>query len=127
MALHGYSPEVAKLSRRGYPMAPGRGTAVARSILNGTVEEIPDILSDRDYTHGEIAKDLNYRSIVVTELGFAKTCRTLCNEVKYWLDVDRRARDDAQHLRCRDQLFKRLVTLMGASSAPEPTFTAQSG
>ena len=30
LALHGYAPEVAKLSRRGYPMAPGRGTAVAR-------------------------------------------------------------------------------------------------
>jgi class 3 adenylate cyclase len=68
VALHGYSPEVAKLSRRGYPMAPGRGTAVARSILNGTVEEIPDILSDRDYTHGEIAKDLNYRSIVAVPM-----------------------------------------------------------
>src|SRR5215469_15595999 len=68
VALHGYSPEVAKLSRRGYPLAPGRGTAVARSILNGTVEEIPDILSDRDYTHGEIAKDLNYRGIVAVPM-----------------------------------------------------------
>ena len=68
VALHGYSPEVAELSRRGYPIAPGRGTAVARSILNGTVEEIPDILSDRDYTHGEIAKDLNYRSIVAVPM-----------------------------------------------------------
>jgi hypothetical protein len=62
---------------------------------------------------GHLMDELPVELEDVTELGFAKTCRTLCNEVKYWLDVDRRARDDAQHLRCRDQLFKRLVTLMG--------------
>jgi signal transduction histidine kinase len=70
VALHGYSPEVSKVSvsRRGYPMAPGRGSAAARSILNGTVEEIPDIFADRDYTHGHIAKDMNYRSIVAVPM-----------------------------------------------------------
>ena len=49
----------------------------------------------------------------VTVSSRAKTRRTLCDEVKYWLDVARRARDNAEHFRCRDQLFKRLVTLMG--------------
>src|SRR6516164_9866065 len=68
VAMHGYSPEVVKVARRGYPMAPGRGSAAARSILNGTVEEIPDILSDHDYTHGEIAKDMSFRSIVAVPM-----------------------------------------------------------
>ena len=68
VALHGYSAEVVKDARRGYPMAPGRGSAAARSILNGTVEEIPDIFADRDYTHGHIAKDMNYRSIVAVPM-----------------------------------------------------------
>ncbi len=45
-AVHGYAPEVATVSRAMYPMAPGRGSAAARSILSSAVEEIPDILAD---------------------------------------------------------------------------------
>jgi GAF domain-containing protein len=63
-AVHGYAPEVAAVSRAMYPMALGRGSAAARSILSGAVEEIPDILADHDYGHGDQAKIMNYRSIV---------------------------------------------------------------
>ena len=64
VALHGYSPEAAKEIPRGYPMAPGKGSAAARAILNGTVEEIPDILADHEYAHREFAISANFRSIV---------------------------------------------------------------
>jgi signal transduction protein with GAF and PtsI domain len=52
-AVHGYAPEVAAVSRAMYPMAPGRGSAAARSILSGAVEEVPDVLADHDYEHGD--------------------------------------------------------------------------
>src|SRR5262245_60100972 len=47
-----------------FPRAPGRGKAVARAILNGTIEEIPDILADPDYEQGPMARIMGYRSIV---------------------------------------------------------------
>jgi hypothetical protein len=62
--------------------------------------------------HGNKMDELPVKLEDVTVSSRAKTRRTLCDEVKYWLDVGRRARDDAEHFRCRDQLFKRLVTLM---------------
>src|SRR6516225_7560939 len=40
VAACGYSPEGLEAARRGYPMPPGRGSAAARAILSGTVEEI---------------------------------------------------------------------------------------
>src|SRR5262249_55455564 len=51
--------------RRTYPIPPGRVSAAARSILTGTVEEIPDIHADREYQHGQAA---NYRSIVAVPM-----------------------------------------------------------
>jgi GAF domain-containing protein len=67
-AVYGYAPEVAAVSRAMYPMAPGRGSAAARSILSGAVEEIPDILTDHDYAHGGQAKIMNFRSIVAVPM-----------------------------------------------------------
>jgi len=67
-AVHGYAPEVAAVSRAMYPMAPGRGSAAARSILSGVVEEVPDVLADHDYEHGDQAKIMNYRSIVAVPM-----------------------------------------------------------
>jgi two-component system, NtrC family, sensor kinase len=63
-AQHGLAPKGVEALRRVYPIVPGRASAAARSILNGTVEEIPDIHADRDYEHGHTAKIMAYRSIV---------------------------------------------------------------
>src|SRR5262249_21360783 len=63
-ATHGYAPEVTAVARSAYPMMPGRGSAAGRSILSGTVEEIPDIHADRDYERGHMAEIMNFRSIV---------------------------------------------------------------
>ena len=62
-AVYGYSPEGLAAARRRYPMAPGRGSAAARAILSGNVEEIPDILADSDYTHSAL-----FRSIVAVPM-----------------------------------------------------------
>jgi two-component system NtrC family sensor kinase len=74
-AAHGYAPEIAKTLRAAYPLAPGQGSAAARSILSGGVEEIPDILTDRDYEHGHLAKVMNFRSIVAVPM--LKDCRPI--------------------------------------------------
>ncbi len=67
-ASHGLTPEGVEALRRLYPMAPGRASAAGRSILSGTVEELPDVHADPDYEHGHTAKILNYRSIVAVPM-----------------------------------------------------------
>jgi GAF domain-containing protein len=67
-AQHGLAPKAVEAVRRLYPIVPGRVSAAARSILSGTVEEIPDIHTDRDYEHGHIAKIMAYRSIVAVPM-----------------------------------------------------------
>jgi signal transduction histidine kinase/putative methionine-R-sulfoxide reductase with GAF domain len=60
-ASHGQPQKNIDDMRTVYPILPGRVSAAARSILTGTVEEIPDIHADPEYQHGYTA---NYRSIV---------------------------------------------------------------
>ncbi len=67
-ASHGLTPEGVETMRSVGPVALGRGSAVARSILSGTVEEIPDVHADPDYEHGDTAKIINYRSIVAAPM-----------------------------------------------------------
>jgi GAF domain-containing protein/anti-sigma regulatory factor (Ser/Thr protein kinase) len=67
-AQHGLAPKGVEAIRRVYPIVPGRVSAAARSILSGTVEEIPDIHADRDYEHGHTAKIMAYRSIVAVPM-----------------------------------------------------------
>src|SRR6266567_3319760 len=67
-ASHGLTPEGVEAMRSVGPLAPGRGSAAARSILSGTVEEIPDVHADRDYEHGHTAKLIKYRSIVAVPM-----------------------------------------------------------
>src|SRR5262249_28262057 len=67
-AQHGLAPKGVDALRRVYPIVPGRVSAAARSILSGTVEEIPDIHADHDYEHGHTAKIMAYRSIVAVPM-----------------------------------------------------------
>jgi PAS domain S-box-containing protein len=68
VAHHGLTPEGVQAYRQGYPMAPGRGSAAARSILGRAVEHIPDIQADPNYAHGAIARVLTFRSIVAAPM-----------------------------------------------------------
>jgi two-component system NtrC family sensor kinase len=67
-AHHGLSPDGVEATRRNYPIAPGRASAAARSILSGTIEEIPDIDADAEYEHGPGAKSLGYRSMLAVPM-----------------------------------------------------------
>ncbi len=67
-AEDGLSPEGAKAIRSAYPIAPGRASAAARSVLSGAVEEIPDVDADPHYEHGRVAKVMNFRSIVAVPM-----------------------------------------------------------
>jgi GAF domain-containing protein len=67
-ATHGYEGEAIEAIKRAYPIPPGRDSAVARAILSGTVEQIPDIEADPDYAHGDTARIVNYRSIVAVPM-----------------------------------------------------------
>ena len=68
MASYGLSPEGSEAVRQAYPMAPGRGSCVARAILSGAVEQIPDILADPDYAQGSVAGVMKFRSIVAVPM-----------------------------------------------------------
>jgi two-component system NtrC family sensor kinase len=67
-ASHGLTPEGVEIMRSVGRVALGRGSAAARSILSGTVEEIPDVHADPDYEHGHTAKIINYCSIVAAPM-----------------------------------------------------------
>src|SRR5947199_2135389 len=67
-ASHGLTSEGVEAIRTRGPSTPGRAGPAARSILTGTVEEIPDVHADPDYEHGHVAKIINYRSIVAVPM-----------------------------------------------------------
>ena len=67
-AEHGNSPAGVAAVRSGYPIPPGRATASARAILNRTVEQIPDVVADREYAHGNHARIMDFRSIVAVPM-----------------------------------------------------------
>ena len=67
-ASHGLSRQAREAMRTKYPMLPGRATAVARSILSGTTEEVPDVFVDPEYEHGDIATIVNYRGITAVPM-----------------------------------------------------------
>lgn len=67
-ATHGYEGEAIEALKRAYPIAPGRKSAAARAVLNGVVEQIPDVNADREYEHGTTASEVNFRSIVAVPM-----------------------------------------------------------
>jgi PAS domain S-box-containing protein len=68
VAHHGLSPEGAEAVRRAYPVAPGRVSAAARSVLSGRIEHIPDVDADPEYGQGRVARTVNFRSVVAVPM-----------------------------------------------------------
>ena len=68
VAHHGLSAEGAEAVRRAYPMAPGRASAAARSVLSGEVEQVPDVHVDPEYGHGTVARTANFRSVAAVPM-----------------------------------------------------------
>jgi two-component system, NtrC family, sensor kinase len=67
-ATHGYDAEAIDALRRAYPIPSGRKSAAARAILNGVVEQIPDINADPEYEHHDTAKIVKFRSIMAVPM-----------------------------------------------------------
>jgi signal transduction histidine kinase len=68
VAHQGVTTEGVEAVRRGYPMAPSRGAAAARAVLDCTVVEIPDVLADPDFAMSDAAKVAGYRSVVAVPM-----------------------------------------------------------
>ena len=67
-ATYGYDAEAIDALRRAYPIPPGRKSAAARAILNGAVEQIPDINADPDYKHQDTARIVKFQSIMAVPM-----------------------------------------------------------
>jgi GAF domain-containing protein len=66
-AHYNYSDEFRKIHKN-HPIAPGRGTAVGRTALEGKTVNIPDVLADPEYTFAEAQKLGQYRSNLAVPL-----------------------------------------------------------
>jgi two-component system, NtrC family, sensor kinase len=67
-ATYGYDAEAIDALRRAYPIPPGRKSAAARAILNGVIEQIPDINADPEYEHHDTARIVKFRSIMAVPM-----------------------------------------------------------
>jgi GAF domain-containing protein len=47
-----------------FPLKPERGTVVGRTLQEGKAVQVPDVLADREYTHGEPQKKAGYRTFL---------------------------------------------------------------
>ncbi|MGH6924881.1 MAG: GAF domain-containing protein [Propylenella sp.] len=64
MAQHGVAPEGVEAVRSVFPRPPDRGSASGRSILSGTIVQIPDIHLDSEYVLDSLADTVTYSSTV---------------------------------------------------------------
>jgi GAF domain-containing protein/HAMP domain-containing protein len=68
VAHHGLTQQRLETIRSGFPMAPTRGSAVGRAVLNGAVAQIPDIQLEPDYELGSITTAASIRSTVAVPM-----------------------------------------------------------
>jgi two-component system NtrC family sensor kinase len=68
MHSYGYSREAIEALRRFYPMRPGRGSCAGRAILNGKVEQVPDVRADPEYAQGTAPEIMKISSIVAVPM-----------------------------------------------------------
>src|SRR5262245_42138799 len=68
MASYGHSPEATEVLRHLYPAPPSRRSCAARAILNGRIEQVPDVRADPDYAHGRVADITKISSVVAVPM-----------------------------------------------------------
>ena len=68
MHSYGYSREAVQDLRHFYPMRPGRRSCAGRAILNGKVEQVPDVRSDPEYAQGNVPDIMKISSIVAVPM-----------------------------------------------------------
>ena len=68
VAQHGLSRVGYEAMANSYPMPPGPSSTTSRAVMSGKVEQIPDVLVDPDYQLGDVAKNVNARSLVAVPM-----------------------------------------------------------
>ncbi|MFQ5567994.1 MAG: ATP-binding protein, partial [Paracoccaceae bacterium] len=65
---HGLTPEGAEAYQRGFPLQPGKDSAIGRATLTRAVAHIPDVEADPDYAQLTIARAVTFRAIVAVPM-----------------------------------------------------------
>ena len=68
VAHDGVTPEGVEAWNRLFPVAPGHGSGAGRAVLSAAVEQIPDVAADPDYSFGELARIVTFRSLVAVPI-----------------------------------------------------------
>src|SRR5215813_12032478 len=68
VAHHSFSPEAIAALRQTFPMPPGRGGAIARSILSRAVAYVSDVRDDPEYRQHAVATAVGYLSILAVPM-----------------------------------------------------------
>jgi len=68
LAGHSFSAQVLQSLRQTYPMPPSRGGATARAVMSGAIVYIPDIREDPEYRLQDVAKAIDFVSIVAVPM-----------------------------------------------------------
>src|SRR5262249_12332007 len=50
------------------PLSPGRGSAVGRALLEGSIAHLPDVLADPEYTYAESQRRGGFRTVLAVPL-----------------------------------------------------------
>jgi signal transduction histidine kinase len=65
---HGLSADGAVAYQRGFPLRPGRDSAIGRAILTRALAQIPDVQADPEYGQLTIARAVTFRAIVAVPM-----------------------------------------------------------
>jgi signal transduction histidine kinase/DNA-binding response OmpR family regulator len=65
---HGLSPGGAVAYQRGFPLRPGRDSAIGRAILDRALTQIPDVQADPEYGQLTVARAVTFRAIVAVPM-----------------------------------------------------------
>ena len=68
VAHDGVTAEGVEAWNRLFPVAPGRGSGAGRAVLSGAVEQVPDVAADPEYSFGELARIVTFRSLVAVPI-----------------------------------------------------------
>jgi signal transduction histidine kinase/putative methionine-R-sulfoxide reductase with GAF domain len=67
LASYGYSPEL-KAYMEAHPIPAGRGSVVGRALLEGKINQVPDVLVDPEYTFKDAARMDGLRTMLAVPL-----------------------------------------------------------
>jgi GAF domain-containing protein len=67
VASYGFTPDFLEYVTN-LPLLPGRGSAVGRALLEGTIAHLPDVLADPEYTYAESQRRGGFRTVLAVPL-----------------------------------------------------------